>query len=518
MNSPTSLQRPGTFDRYLQIGDIARTLSSGLRRSLLVMGAVLAALFVFVYFSNQPGALGFGYIAAGSWLALSIWRSKALGLPLMPLFVVQNLVAFGLPIISAHEVVFKYPETYLTQAGLEVFIFSLAMAIAWRLGMEMFRLPAPICYALQGFEKRGMAKISRLGFWLVAGGTAYQLLQAANLTDWLFNLLPTGSGSILNTVLAAVSMCGFFLLGILVGARELGSVQVGMFWVLLTLNCLLAAATFLLSSAGITLGSVFIGLLWSSGRIPWRFTLVVVAALSFFNLGKFEMRGRYWFSEDERPSLTLADMPRTYVEWTEASTDLLIGNPVQSANRKSSKDEDSGGGQRLINRINNLQNLLFVMDATETLHVSTLGGVTYAIIPKLLIPRILWPEKPRTHEGQVMLNVHFGRQDVNASFSTYIAWGLLAEAYGNFGAYFGSLFLGIGLGVFCAWVEKFTAQKLVLSLEGFLSFSLFAGVANSFEMVASVLITSVFQSFVPVFLACWPFVERKTVKRPTPSP
>lgn len=518
MATASSLQRSGTFDRYLQIGDIARTLSSGLRRSLLMLGAALAAIFLFIYFSNLPGAMGFGCIAGGSWLALSIWRTNARGLPLMPLFVVQNLLAFGLPIASAHEIIFKYPESFLTQAGLEVFIFSLTLALCWRLGMEMFRSPPTACYALQGFEKRGMAKISRLGFWLVAGGTGYQLLQAANLADWLLNLLPNGSASILNTVLAAVSMCGFFLLGILVGARELGSAQTGIFWALLTLNCLLAAASFLLSSAGITLGSVFIGLLWSSGRIPWRFTLVVVAALAFFNLGKFEMRGRYWFSEDERPNLTLADMPRTYVEWAEASTDLLIGNPVESTRLNQKEDEESGGGQRLIDRINNLQNLLFVMDATETLHISTLDGATYAIIPKLLIPRILWPEKPRTHEGQVMLNVHFGRQDVNASFSSYIAWGLLAEAYGNFGAYFGSLFLGVALGFFCAWVENFTARKLVLSLEGFLSFSLFVGVANSFEMVASVLVTSVFQSFIPVFLACWPFVERKTIKQPSAPP
>jgi hypothetical protein len=256
--------------------------------------------------------------------------------------------------------------------------------------------------------------------------------------------------------------------------------------------------------------------MWSSGRLPWRFFLLVTAILAFLNAGKFEMRERYWFNEDSPSNLSLADAPRTYLEWSEASINMLTGSNLQTPSalipRKQSEEES--GGQRLISRINNLQNLLYVMDATTTLHISPLGGDTYTIIPKLLIPRILWPEKPRTHEGQVMLNVHFGRQDENASQRAYIAWGLLAEAYGNFGAFIGSVVLGAVLGFFCAWVENLTARKLVLSLEGFLSFSLFVGVANSFEMVASVLVTSVFQSFIPIFLACWPFVERQSSKRP----
>jgi hypothetical protein len=151
------------------------------------------------------------------------------------------------------------------------------------------------------------------------------------------------------------------------------------------------------------------------------------------------------------------------------------------------------------------------------MHVSLLHGATYELIPPLLVPRILNPDKPRSHQGQVLLNVHFGRQDLNSTFDTYIAWGLLPEAYGNFGEYAGSLCIGIFLGVCFAWVEMFTARKLVISMEGFLSLSLMLNLMNSFEMVSSVFVTSTFQSFLIIVVVCLPFVRRTVVKSHRPS-
>jgi hypothetical protein len=50
-------------------------------------------------------------------------------------------------------------------------------------------------------------------------------------------------------------------------------------------------------------------------------------------------------------------------------------------------------------------------------------------------------------------------------------------------------------------------------MEGFLSLSLLMNLMNSFEMVASVLVTSIFQSFVIVVAASAPFVRRTAGKR-----
>jgi membrane-bound ClpP family serine protease len=116
-----------------------------------------------------------------------------------------------------------------------------------------------------------------------------------------------------------------------------------------------------------------------------------------------------------------------------------------------------------------------------------------------------------------MLNVHFGRQDLASTFKTYVAWGLLPEAYGNFGPIKGSLIIGIVLGLLFAWAECYTTHKPLLSAEGFVAFVIFLILANSFEMVSSVMVTAMFQAVVPVIVACAPFVRLRTVVRPTDS-
>jgi hypothetical protein len=225
------------------------------------------------------------------------------------------------------------------------------------------------------------------------------------------------------------------------------------------------------------------------------------------------MRSRYWESADsEAKEVSLAQTPAVFAEWFQASLDAIVQNN-SSASTKYRAGSPTSKNQTLLDRVDNLQNMLFVIDAEKVGHIAPLGGDTYTLIPPLLVPRILWPDKPRTHEGQILLNTHFGRQDLDSTFTTYIAWGLLPEAYGNFGPVAGSIFLGAVLGLFFAWVENLSSRKLVVSLEGFLSLNLLMSLMNSFEMVASVLVTSTFQSMVIILAAGLPFVRRTVTKR-----
>ncbi len=224
---------------------------------------------------------------------------------------------------------------------------------------------------------------------------------------------------------------------------------------------MMSASDFLLSAAAANLITVAIGFFWSSGRLPWRFLTVALLALSFLNTGKSTMRSRYWGNEDApAEQRSLRDLPRSYEEWIEVSYRSILENGAEPGDSSSLPELSAKKNQTLLDRIDNLQNLLFVIDAIRTDHIKPLEGRTYALIPPLLMPRILWPDKPRTHEGQVLLNVHFGRQDLESTFTTYIAWGLLPEAYGNFGAVTGSILLGAFLGILFAWIENLTARKL----------------------------------------------------------
>ena len=510
MNTPARLQ---PLDRYTQIGDLADSARWLVRRALPPAFAILIAEVALLYFTGSRGAGAFAMIALGTLVVLGVWRAKGIGLPIVPLLAIQGLVVYGLPIVIGHKVLASYPEAYVTRAGLEVLIFSCSLAGAWRVGMEIFHPASPASYALQGFNIESTDRLIRLGFSLSLGSTAYLLVGALDLLAPLYAALPEGSSSLLTALVGATGACGFFLLAMFVGTRDIAMTGRLLFWALLAGNCFINAAAFLLSTTTGLLAAVLIGLFWSSGKMPWKYVIIVGLILSFLNLGKATMRERYWNpTDDQVPQFTLTQMPQHYMEWIQASYDSIA--PGEPRGTLLDGGVEHPKAQSLLERVNNLQNLLFVIDAMDAGQVPALHGETYSLIPPLLVPRIFWPSKPRAHEGQILLNVHFGRQDLEATFQTYIAWGLLPEAYGNFGPKTGAIALGIFLGLFFAWVENFTARKLLLSLEGFISFTILLGLMGSFEMVASVLVTSIFQSVVVLVIACFPFVERMVLRRP----
>jgi hypothetical protein len=503
-----------SLDRHTDIGALGAKVRVAVERTIFPFSVVLAAETIILYFTERPGAYAFLLICLGTCIALKVWSSSALGLPLLPLMIVQTLVIYGVPIAVGHEIILSYPQRFVSNAGMEVMIFELAMIAAWKTGMRAFR-PAPaVCFVLQDFSKSGIKGMSRLGFGMITAATGYQVLQSLNLTDSINAALPNGASSILVALISVVSACGFFLVSMAVGGGDASAIGKAAFWGLLIVNGMISASEFLLYGVAASLITVAIGFFWSNGRVPWRYLIVAMLSLSFLNTGKTTMRERYWGVE-YTPGVqeTFDKLPALYAEWIEVSYEAIIENQnVQTSGPTTGKSQENKN-QTLLDRIDNLQNMLFVIDAIETEHVKILHGATYWLIPPLLVPRILWPDKPRSHEGQVMLNVHFGRQDLDSTFATYIAWGLLAEAYGNFGPVMGAIFIGSLLGFCFAWIENFTARKLFLSMEGFLSLSLLMNLMNSFEMVASVLVTSIFQSFVIVVAASAPFVRRTAGKR-----
>jgi len=497
------------LDRYTEIGALGAKAKAAVNRIFIPLAVVLAAESANLYFSGKPGAVAFLMMCIGACVALKAWCTDALGLPLLPLMVLQGLVIYGIPIAFGHDVILTYPPEFVTDAGIEVLIFDLTMILAWKLAIRLFRPSPPVSFCLQEFSKAGIKGWSRLGFGMVAGATGFEVMQSLRLTESLDSALPNGAGSILAAFVSVVSACGFFLVSLAVGANEVSVLAKAAFWSLVVINAMMSASEFLLYGVAANLITIAIGFFWSNGRVPWPYLIVSMLSLSFLNSGKTTMRLRHWRTDDPpAPEYSFGRLPAIYAEWIRVSYDAIVEDrPAQGSGPGDSTSQDNKN-QTLLDRIDNLQNMLFVIDATKTEHVGLLHGATYSLIPPLLVPRILWPDKPRSHEGQVILNVHFGRQDLNSTFATYIAWGLLAEAYGNFGPVLGSVSIGVFLGVLFAWVENLTARKLVISMEGFLSISLLMNLMNSFEMVASVLVTSIFQSFVIVVAASVPFVRR----------
>ncbi len=508
-----------SVDRHAEIGALGQMARKAIRRLIIpIVGLVLVEV-LHLTGVGSPGASAFAFIGFGTCLALGIWCSRATGLPLVPLMAVQNLIIYGIPIVTNHETITTYSPLFVFNAGLEVLSFDLAMAVSWWMAMQVFSPSRPVCHALREYKKTGSKGMTQLGFGMVIGSTAFLALQSQNLLGAFYLFLPNGADSILNTLLSVMNACGVFLISMEVGSGEASLVQKTVFYASLVINTMISADGFLLAAAAANLITAAIGFFWGSGRIPWRYLTVTMALLSFLNIGKTTMRSRYWGNDDRSAvEITTVQLPSLYMEWAEASYNGLLDNNVTPVSANDQGLALTNKNQTLLDRIDNLQNMLFVIDAVQAGHIDTLHGASYSLIPPLLIPRVLWPNKPRSHEGQVMLNVHFGRQDLASTFTTYIAWGLLPEAYGNFGPIEGTVLLGIFLGVFFAWIEKASARKLIVSTEGFLCLCMLLSLVNSFEMVASVFVTATFQSMIVIVVASYPFVQRTVITRSDPEP
>jgi hypothetical protein len=213
-------------------------------------------------------------------------------------------------------------------------------------------------------------------------------------------------------------------------------------------------------------------------------------------VGKEAMREIYWDQGIPLPSnpVVLAQ------EWTIAS--LAV---IQAGDGSSKKN-------LVTERFNNLQNLLYVQKALRA-GAPTLDGGSLTVIPEVLLPRIFNPNKVRSHEGQVLLNLHFGRQRSRAyTEHTYVAWGFLAEGVGNFGSTAGPMLMGLVTGVLLRITENFGRGQLILSTPGLLSLALTVFWITTYEMAASTFAAAAFQIVFVVLLVGWWFGRQP--KRP----
>jgi hypothetical protein len=192
------------------------------------------------------------------------------------------------------------------------------------------------------------------------------------------------------------------------------------------------------------------------------------------------MRQLFWV-EDQSPPLSPWEYPSFIRDWTRISA----GNVV------AAKSEIGEEEHTLLERASLMQLLLYVEQMTPD-EVSFMDGETYAIIPRLLIPRFLDPSKPASHEGTYLLNIHFGFQTREATATTTIGFGLLNEAYANFG-YAGVVLLALIMGLNYGGVSRWAESVPVLSFRSLFAI-IVANIAFQTEYSASVYVTALFQA------------------------
>jgi hypothetical protein len=491
----------------LSCEQLARLVQEPLRRRLgLVVGLIVVAILLLIAM-DLPNADALGLIVAGCGLPLVLWlRQRNPGLPLLVLVALQTLAIFGTPILTRNPNLDGYPEGEIFTASREIFLFCLALCLGWGLarpGNNAARGPR-FCWLLKFIRAEKPETMQRGALILVSVPVLFLLAQNEGWLDFVFRSLPPGSYPLFRTLSDAATIAGCLIGGYAFGSRTMSGRGAVVFWLLQAALFLLNSASILLSSNAGMIAATSLGLFLGARRPPWIYLAVTLSALSLLNLGKFEMRAEYWNEFGHSRRLSVSDYPAYYSEW--------VGRSFNLAGDKGGATDRPEAGQRLTDRLDNLQNLLFAQEAVEHRNLSLLNGATYSVIPQLLIPRIFWPDKPRSHEGQVMLNVHFGRQRLEDTFTTYVAWGLLAEAYANFGPLFGALLCGSVLGLAVGALERWIKPYPITSLQTFFFLIVSVNLLLSFEMVASVWITSVFQMLVALLVAVVPLAEKRRIE------
>ena len=447
------------------LGHAYRQLQRTLLQFLPLGGLFVVASLVPESFTR---AMALGLVLLVFWAVLRGWDLASHDeLPHLPVYVLMQVLMLALPIYKDSEGLLT-PLDQIFPAGLNIACWLGGLFVGWKLCPESWGVlpPAPRLPVR-------LARIPVLPHLLLAAGLAIELFIRSDL---YWQLLGSGGTSLLSPIRTGALMLE--LVGGFLGALEfgLGRLPSDLVWWALWLGVVINSLySLLLSASQSLLMATLFGVWLTSIRRAIPVTLALLFLFSVLHAGKYAMRHKHWEEGQQMPSnpIELVD------GWLEAS---------RRAAKKPSKDQHSAEA-----RFNLTQNVLFVQTALAEGYQPMLGG-SYAVVPEVLVPRIFSSEKVRSQEGQVLLNLHFGRQQTREETeTTYIAWGMLAEAIGNFDNLLGPLLMGGVYGVLVRMSANLARFQYLFSTPGVISMILMMLWVVSSEFVASTFAASAFQ-------------------------
>lgn len=444
--------------------------ASALQRGYWVVAAVVLTIIALKAGTPEDlaGAVG---IALAALLPVYLWlRQPDDVLPILPAVAIMHLQYFALPLVTDHPELLVYEPGERLTAALTVIWFLAAATGGWTAVVGRGPSAAPRSER----PVRGLrgAVLAGLGCGLVF----HELLMRGGLHvlgDW-YGVLRAVAWNLLFVV--------SFIAGVLKGRGALtGGTAVacvaGVF-----LNVLGAWSSLFLVT-GVVLWSVFLAGHIVGGRvIPLKEFAGLFLLAFLLHAGKPEMRERYWGDVAQQAATSYADVPALLVEWGRAGVRGLA--------------HGESDGSSILERASLMQMLLRVQDMTPST-VPYLGGETYALIPHMLVPRVMDPGKPATQAGMDLLNVRYGVLTREETQRTAVGWGLMSEACANFGV-FGVIACGLLLGLFLGIVTQLARAAPPLSARTMFAVAV-TGTSVSLEADAAAYCTSLFQAGIAVW-------------------
>lgn len=422
-------------------------------------------------------------------IAWWIWNSGA-GIPIFPSLSILYFIYYAVPILRKNVADFGPSE--ILSAATTVVLFLTAATLSWwgLLAGSARRQHSNAPKLISG------SALERIMFFGLVLGVFYYVALYTGSLYWLGPAFGVFRSLMLTTATAAC-----FILG---HARAQGSLR-GRNWVFaatgLGLMVLFSwVSLFLVSGMTYCLAAVF-GYVITSRRVPWIFLSAALVVILIFHAGKESIRDKYWSvgNTNYGAEISVTKMPALMAEWVGAGlTQIVSPEPYNSVIDRAS-----------------LLNLLLRVQRLTPDYLPPLDGKSYAFLPQMLVPRFIDPDKITSQEAMRLLNVYFGFQTVRETEATAVGWGLIAEAYANFGR-LGVIGVALLFGVLCGSFERWSVGAPLLSLPSLVAVIAMIQMFN-LEFDAAGLLTALFQSVAVIAIVYWVFGLLSKHRKPIPQ-
>jgi hypothetical protein len=410
-----------------------------------------------------------------------LWcKGQARGLPIFPLYALTHTWTYGFPLINNDHLINMYDSKDIFIAGLTVAGFLFLGTFIW-LRMIKAKLKPPVTFQVLK-ERKG----DRFFLASLASGFLFLVIAHAGLLN-----VPAGVFTLIRGITMGLSTLALFILSYRWGQGLLPRNLSFIFWVLMIGYLIAQASSLLLIGSLSSLMIIFVAISIGRGKIPLAAIIVILSLMTVLHAGKHDMRERYW-GVGQNISPGILEYPGFFTEW--------IGHGFENLS-----SSDNQNRQSLIERAGLMYLLLETQTATPD-RVPYLYGATYVRIPEQFIPRIFYSEKTSSHEGTVLLNIHYGIQTRETAATTSIGWGLLNEAYANFG-FIGVIALAIIVGILYSKATNLSIDTPLYSFR-YLSALLLLSLCFSVEISTGAFIAAFFQYFTALLIVNFLFMKK----------
>ncbi|HLP26606.1 MAG TPA: hypothetical protein VK477_13075 [Acidobacteriota bacterium] len=450
-------------------------------RSLFRIGlGGLVALTIYYAYSavvEDPLHLYFGLmiLALGCLPALLWARGDSKPFPIFETFMLTSVNAYAIPLLSGHQQLGSYPSEVITTAALGVLLFQITS-----IGCYFFVRAHPRRTPFWS-EPIVTDKLSRYLSYGMVLTTIYTLFSSF-YRELLFKFLPNEAEGVLRATFFGIGIVATFLAARRWGAGTLPRSDKTFFTVNFIIQVILQCASLFLVGGISMIVLALLGYVSAARRLPLGILLVVIPFLGILHNGKSELRAKYW--TDGAKPVGLTDLPSFYLEWIQ-----------QGVTFRSESEKQKNSTAKLLERTS-LFHIMCLVVASCPDRQPFLYGETYKHIPGQFVPRFFWPNKPVGHISTNTLSRYFGLQTEEDTQKTTIGFGMVAEAYANFGFY-GIAVIACLIGTVFKKLTRWGAESPLVSYGGLLLVVLIAW-SFQIELTLSIWLNSLFQACVAV--------------------